>query len=256
MISFAEGTVDPLRWRTIENLVVVDAVSSSNDLAREILEMYFSEEQELPATVLIGEAQTEARGRKGRWVAEPGRGLYLTVLRRIAPGEPMSLIPIAAGRWIREVLAEHAGLEASLKWPNDVYAGGRKLAGVLSESRTQGDEIYVAVGLGLNALGTAASLGIENATTVEQETGRHAPLAPLMQALLDRIDAELSSPQWEREVERWERVSIHRPGDRLTVRRDGEDLSGEYRGLTPEGFLRLGTPGGETVCVTGELAKW
>ncbi|MEP7132485.1 MAG: biotin--[acetyl-CoA-carboxylase] ligase [Acidobacteriota bacterium] len=256
MIPFAGGTVDPMRWRTLENLVIVDAVSSSNDVAREILEMYFSEEQELPATVLIAEAQTAARGRKGRWVAEAGRGLYLTVIRRVGAGEPMSLIPIAAGRWIREVLAEHAGVQASLKWPNDVYAGGRKLAGILAESRTQGDDTYVAVGLGLNAIGSAESVGVENATTVEQETGRPAPLAPLLQALLDRFDAELSAPGWEREVEQWQRVSIHRPGDQLTVRRDGEEVSGEYRGLTPEGFLRLGTPAGETVCVAGELARW
>ncbi|MCA1581604.1 MAG: biotin--[acetyl-CoA-carboxylase] ligase [Acidobacteria bacterium] len=256
MISFAGGSLDPRRWRTLQNLVVVEAMSSSNDLAREIVEMYFAEEQELPPTVLIGEGQTAARGRRGRWTAEPGRGLYLTIVRRTGAGEPMSLIPIAVGRWVRDVLAEHAGLEASLKWPNDVYAGGRKLAGILAESRTQGEDTYVAVGLGLNALGTAGSVGIETATTVEQETGRAAPLAPLMQALLDRCDAELSSPGWEREVERWERVSLHRPGDRLTIRRDGEEVSGAYRGLTPEGFLRLETSAGETVCATGELARW
>lgn len=256
MIAFAGGTLDPRRWRTLQNLAVVHAVSSSNDLAREIVELYFSEEQELPATVLVGEGQPAARGRKGRWVAEPRRGLYLTVVRRVGEGEPMSLVPIAVGRWVRDVLAEHAGVEASLKWPNDVYARGRKLAGVLTESRTQGDETYVAVGLGLNAVGSADSVGIENATTVEQESGRPAPLAPLMQALLDRFDAELSAPGWEREVERWESVSLHRRGDPMTIRRDGQELSGEYRGLTPEGFLRLGTPSGETVCVTGELASW
>ncbi|MCA1610547.1 MAG: hypothetical protein LC780_06740 [Acidobacteria bacterium] len=56
MISFAGGSLDPRRWRTLQNLVVVKAMSSSNDLAREIVEMYFAEEQELPPTVLITRA--------------------------------------------------------------------------------------------------------------------------------------------------------------------------------------------------------
>jgi BirA family biotin operon repressor/biotin-[acetyl-CoA-carboxylase] ligase len=177
-------------------------------------------------------------------------------MRKAAAGEPLSLLPLAIGRWLREALAEHARIDASLKWPNDVYAGGRKLAGILAESRTQGDETYVAVGIGLNARGDAASLGIENATTVEAESGRPAPLAPLLQAILDRIDRELAAPDWPGEVELWQRVSLHRPGDSLTVRREGAEVSGEYRGLTPEGFLRLATSAGETVLTTGELARW
>ena len=51
-------------------------------------------------------------------------------------------------------------------------------------------------------------------------------------------------------------MSVHRPGDPLTVRREGTELSGEYQGLTPEGFLRLATSAGETVLTTGELARW
>ena len=52
-------------------------------------------------------------------------------------------------------------------------------------------------------------------------------------------------------------IAVHRPGDRITVRRDGEELSGEYRGLTREGFLRLVDGGGrETVIAHGELARW
>jgi hypothetical protein len=102
-------------------------------------------------------------------------------------------------------------------------------------------------------------LAAGTATTVEEQTGRPVPLAPLLQAILDRIDAELSAPGWEREVELWQRASVHHPGDRLTIRTAGGEgeLSGEYRGLTPEGFLRLGTDGGkETVLSSGELASW
>lgn len=256
-MEFAGGSIDPRSWRTLANLVFLAATSSSNDLAGELVETYLQEDQDLPATVIVSDAQTAARGRKGAWAAPAGRGIYATVVRRASGGEPLSLVPLAVGRWVREVLADRAGLQASLKWPNDVYAGGRKLAGILAESRTQGDATYIAVGLGLNVLGAGSSLGVENATTVEEQTGKALALAPLLQALLDRVDGELSAPGWEREVELWQRASVHHPGDRLTVRSPGGDLSGEYRGLTPEGFLRLAMPGGdETVFSSGELAAW
>ena len=256
MIEFAGGRLDPRPWRAFQNLVVVEETSSSNDLGREMIEIYFTEEQKLPDSVLISGSQSAARGRKGSWSAPDGRGIYLTFIHAAGKGEPLSLVPIAVARWVRDVLAEQAGLEAALKWPNDVYAGGRKLAGILAESRTQGDETYVAVGLGLNVLGPASSLGVAGGTTVQEETGRAADLCRLLQALLDRFDAELASPGWEAEVGLWERTALHRPGDRLTVRRDGEEVSGEYRGLTPEGFLRLATPPGETVVAHGELVRW
>lgn len=255
MIPFADGSIDPRAWRVFENFVALEETTSSNDLGRELIELYFTEEQQLRDSVLVSAAQSGARGRKGAWVAPPGRGIYLTFLHAAAEGEPLSLVPIAVGRWIRDVLAER-GVDAAVKWPNDVYAKGRKLAGILSESRTQGDETYVAVGVGLNVLGSAESLGVPGGTTVEEETGRAPAMAALLQALLDRFDGGLAAAGWDAEVGLWERTALHRPGDQLTVRRDGEELSGEYRGLTREGFLRLGTASGETVVAHGELARW
>jgi BirA family biotin operon repressor/biotin-[acetyl-CoA-carboxylase] ligase len=177
-------------------------------------------------------------------------------VRRAAEGEPLSVIPIAVARWTAEVLREKTGVSVELKWPNDLYAGRRKLAGVLAESRTQGDETYVAVGIGINVLGSPKSLGIPDATTVEEETGKAFPLPALLQAVLDRVDRELAAPQWDREVAAWELASLHRPGDRMTIRRNGEEVTGEYLGLNPSGFLRLRTEKGEAVVSSGEVAAW
>ncbi len=257
MIAYADGLLDPSGWKAIENCVCFHAVPSSNALARELIELYFDEGQTLRTTVLVSEAQTGAYGRNGRgWEAPDGRGLYLTVLRRAEPGEPLSVLPIAAARWTREVLFEKTGAAIELKWPNDLYVGRRKLGGVLAESRTQADDTSVAVGIGINVRGKAAALGVAHATTVEEETGRAFPLAPLMQALLDRFDRELARPRWDEEVRAWELVAAHRPGDRLTVRRNGEDVTGTYLGLDPSGFLRLQTDGGVTTVASGEVAAW
>jgi BirA family biotin operon repressor/biotin-[acetyl-CoA-carboxylase] ligase len=257
MIAFAGGALDPTRWRIFQNLGCLRSTASSNVLVRELIDLYFTEEQALPATVLVAEAQPGAKGRGGKaWSAAPGRGLYLTIVRPAAEGEPLSVVPIAMARWLRDAVEGATRVNAGLKWPNDLYVGRRKLAGVLSEARTQGDDTYVAVGIGLNVLDTAASVGVAGATTIEEEAGRPFDLAPLLQGVLDRIDGELASPDWNHEVERWEKASLHEKGDRMTVLREGEEITGEYLGLSPAGFLRLKTPTGEAVLSAGEVAKW
>ena len=177
-------------------------------------------------------------------------------MRPASAGEPLSLVPIAVARWARAVLAEQTGAAITLKWPNDLYVGRRKVGGVIAESRTQGDETCLAVGIGINVLGRADAIGVPGATTLEEETGRGLALTPLLQAVLDRIDRELGAPRWSEEVREWELVAAHRPGDRMTVRRNGDEVSGAYLGLDPSGFLRLATDAGETTVATGEVAAW
>ena len=257
MIEFGGGVLDPGRWSVFQNVASLASIGSSNDLAGEVIDIFFREEQALPATVFLAEEQPRARGRNGRaWKAPKGRGIYLTFVRAVPEGEPLSVVPIAVARWTREALKEACGIEAELKWPNDLYVGRRKLAGVLAEARTQGDETYLAVGIGINLLGRAADVGVADATTVEAETGRLPSIPKVLQALLDRLDRELARPHWAREVEEWERVSLHRPGDRIRVLRDGKELTGQYVGLDPCGFLRLKTSSGEAVVASGELSEW
>jgi len=101
----------------------------------------------------LADEQTAGRGRQGRaWVAPPRSALLASVLVRrssaMAPG-----IPFAAGLAVVDVLATCCGIEAGLKWPNDVLVGGGKLAGILSEvapGASPGGDIAVVVGLGLN----------------------------------------------------------------------------------------------------------
>lgn len=257
MIGFDGGWLDPRAWRAIENCVFVHRIPSSSGLARDLIEMYFEEGQTLRATALIAASQPAAYGRNGRaWAAPEGKGLYLTLVRRAEAGEPLSIVPIAVARWTAEVLREQTGIAVELKWPNDLYSGRRKLAGVIAESRTQGPETYVAIGIGINVRGRAGDLSVPNATTLEEEIGRAYELAPLLQALLDRFDRELAAPRWEQEISAWELASLHRPGDRMTIRRNGEDLTGEYLGLDSSGFLRLRTEAGVAIVATGEVARW
>lgn len=110
--------------------------SSTNDRAREL-----AEHGAPHGTLITARAQSAGRGRQGRaWTAPPGRALLCSLVIR-APG---ALLSLAAG----VAVAELAGPQAALKWPNDVLVGGRKVAGILVEGRPQ--QGWAALGIGVN----------------------------------------------------------------------------------------------------------
>jgi BirA family biotin operon repressor/biotin-[acetyl-CoA-carboxylase] ligase len=123
-------------------------VNSTNDRLRELAEAGAPE----GATVVAG-SQRCGRGRQGRtWVSTPGLGLYLSVLLRPhLPARDAGWLALVGGVGVARAL-EATGLPAArVKWPNDVYAGGRKIAGVLVEPRLRRGRIEFAVlGLGVN----------------------------------------------------------------------------------------------------------
>jgi BirA family biotin operon repressor/biotin-[acetyl-CoA-carboxylase] ligase len=106
-------------------------------------------------SAFLAEAQTAGRGRGGHtWHSPPAQNLYLSlVVRPRVPAASIAPITLAVGVAVAEVLAARVGERAivAVKWPNDVLAGGRKLAGVLVEGQLRGGEVSsLVVGLGVN----------------------------------------------------------------------------------------------------------
>jgi BirA family transcriptional regulator, biotin operon repressor / biotin---[acetyl-CoA-carboxylase] ligase len=98
--------------------------------------------------VLVAEEQTAGRGRMGRsWVSQPGAALTFSVLLRpvTIPSAPRGWLPLLAGVAVATAVREVASVAASLKWPNDVLIGDRKLAGILAEQ--SGDVLVIGIGL-------------------------------------------------------------------------------------------------------------
>jgi BirA family biotin operon repressor/biotin-[acetyl-CoA-carboxylase] ligase len=131
-------------------------------------------------TVIIADAQLAGRGRLGRiWHSPPDAGLYLSaVLRALSWSQTLSLVTMAAGIAVVRGLRAATGLEAELKWPNDVVVGRpwRKLAGILSETvsaSAQVDAVVVGIGINLRAGAFPPELA-DRATALEIELGRAA----------------------------------------------------------------------------------
>ncbi|HEX2703669.1 MAG TPA: biotin--[acetyl-CoA-carboxylase] ligase, partial [Solirubrobacteraceae bacterium] len=100
-------------------------------------------------TLVTAGEQTEGRGRDGRsWFAPPGSALLCSLVLRDVP----PLVPLRAGVAVAEVLAS----EAMLKWPNDILIDGRKVSGILVESRPR--ESWAVVGIGINVAVPLAEL--------------------------------------------------------------------------------------------------
>jgi BirA family transcriptional regulator, biotin operon repressor / biotin---[acetyl-CoA-carboxylase] ligase len=125
--------------------------------------------------VLVAEAQTSGRGRMGRrWISPPRRALTFSVLLRpTVPAGLLGWVPLLAGVAVASALQRTAGVDARLKWPNDVLVDGAKIAGILAER--WGNAIVI--GTGINVLQQRGELPVPTATSLLVAQGARAAAA-------------------------------------------------------------------------------
>jgi BirA family biotin operon repressor/biotin-[acetyl-CoA-carboxylase] ligase len=160
-------------------------VASTNDEA-----MRLAAEAAPEGTVVVADVQAAGRGRLGRtWVAEPGTSLLASwIVRPASTADRWPLLTLAAGVAVVETVRS-LGVDVTLKWPNDVRAGGRKLAGILGEAGAG----FVVVGLGLNVRQDMFPPELE-ATSLLLERTRPIGRATLLKAILERFAPYAGDP--------------------------------------------------------------
>jgi BirA family transcriptional regulator, biotin operon repressor / biotin---[acetyl-CoA-carboxylase] ligase len=186
-------------------------------------------------TLVTAGEQSAGRGRQGRaWLAPPGSALLCSVVLR----EHDPLLTLRAGLAVCDVA------RGTVKWPNDVWHDGRKVAGILAEGRPQ--EGWVVLGIGINVAPVDFPIELrETATTL----GRPASeVESVLAELLAALEARLAEP-----AERT--LAALRSRDALRGRpvrwADGEGVAA---GIADGGGLRVRLPGGEeTVLAAGEV---
>jgi BirA family biotin operon repressor/biotin-[acetyl-CoA-carboxylase] ligase len=257
MISFAGASFEPRGYRSLKNFLFFESVGSTNDLARGLIDHAAAEEVEFAPTLIVAEEQVGGRGRHGHPWHSPRGGLYATLFFPAVAGSPLTLVPLAAAVLTADALERVGGVAVMLKWPNDVVAAGGKLAGILTEARTRGDETHVAIGVGINIGGAGADLS-EGALTLEELAGRRIALGEVLKALAKAFDDFLAAPAWDDVVARWQKRSAHSAGDQISVRlNDGMDrVAGQFEGLSPDGFLRMRRNGDVVTISSGEVGAW
>jgi BirA family transcriptional regulator, biotin operon repressor / biotin---[acetyl-CoA-carboxylase] ligase len=207
-------------------------------------------------TVVVADHQSAGRGRRGRaWTDAPGTSLLVSILVR--PRVPLGLWPLfslTTAVAAVEALRRSTGLEARLKWPNDVLARGRKLGGILLESRGSAHDPVLVIGVGLNLAQREFPLELAGlATSVALETGSAPARDAVLAALLDEFDAwraRLESEGAEPVRARWLALG-ETIGRQVTI--DG--ITGVAVGLDADGALLVEDAAyGTRRIVAGEIA--
>jgi BirA family transcriptional regulator, biotin operon repressor / biotin---[acetyl-CoA-carboxylase] ligase len=213
---------------------------------------------------VVAREQTSGRGRRERvWVSPRDAGLYLSVVLRPARLAPQGwpLITLAAALAVRDALAEACALEADIKWPNDIVAGGRKLCGILAETVETPVGRAVILGVGVNLCDQAFPPELkETAASVASLTGNAPDAEALLRSLLGAVSrryallrSEGGAPEIIRE---WSRHSSYARDRRVRVSLPGETFDGLTRGLEPDGALRVETDrGGIRIVRAGDITS-
>jgi BirA family biotin operon repressor/biotin-[acetyl-CoA-carboxylase] ligase len=243
-----------MRWRMQRH----EELSSTIDAARSAAERGGPE-----GTVVLAARQTAGRGRRGRRWASPGGGLWVSALLRpqFSPRK-LAGLGLAVGLAAAEAVEQRTGLAVGLKWPNDLQVKGRKLGGVLLDSRRGAAGFVIAsLGLNVNIAREAFSPELRNqVTSVFMETGEKIGLEGLLRAFLARLEGWYTVlAEWEGEelppalLAAWRRRDVCL-GRRVKVRAAGRETEGLARGLDRTGALRLESDAeGELRLTAGEI---
>src|SRR5680860_284177 len=140
-------------------------------------------------TLVTSDGQTGGRGRQGRpWTSPAGALAYSVVLRR--PVEVPSTLPLQVGVAVCEAVESFGVERAEVKWPNDVWIDGRKVAGILVEARPQ--DGWAVIGIGLNVVVAPEDFPAdvrERAASVEHGATIPRAIAALNESLGRRVDS-------------------------------------------------------------------
>jgi BirA family biotin operon repressor/biotin-[acetyl-CoA-carboxylase] ligase len=211
-----------------------ETIGSTNDRARELAASGATH-----GTLVTADEQTSGRGRQGRgWSTPPGVAIAASLVLR----EFDDLLPLRAGLAVADIVGERA----LVKWPNDVWVDGRKVAGILAESR--GDAGWAVLGIGVNVAVDVDALP-EDAAKVAGTLGKspedvEATLKDLLGALANRLGEDRDSA-----------LAALRERDALRgVRVRWQDGEGNGAGIADDGALLVNLPDGHTIALhAGEV---
>ncbi|MDP1571819.1 MAG: biotin--[acetyl-CoA-carboxylase] ligase [Vicinamibacterales bacterium] len=214
---------------------------------------------------LVADEQTAGRGRRGReWTSPAGAGVYLSVVLRppVAAGDDrlLSLLTLAVGVGVRDGLQVATGLAPDVKWPNDVFVGRRKLAGILAEGLALGTPAQcVVVGVGINLRTAAYPPDVAAvATSLEAELGRVCDRDLVIDEVLagvGRAYGDLKDGRAGDILRRWREASPWAVGTRVEWESPSGPQTGETAGIDETGALLVRTTDGIARVIAGEV-RW
>ena len=214
-------------------IVVYDSTASSNDIAWE-----YAGGDDNNGLCVFAEAQTAGRGRMGnKWLSDKGGSLLCSILLLDCKclAELLTLVSAVA---TAEAIGDCAGKTAKIKWPNDVIIQGKKIAGILLESRSGKNGNDYVVGIGINCHQEKISfpkLFRSAATSIDIESRTKCDRLSLAKRLLTSLDHWLivSQKNTKKVIGQWQKLSIQL-GHRVTLVYNSKNFAGNCIGIDPQ----------------------
>jgi BirA family biotin operon repressor/biotin-[acetyl-CoA-carboxylase] ligase len=239
-----------------KQVVFREVVDSTQNLA-----LSLAARQDSHGTVVIAEQQKSGRGRQKRKWLSPKGGIWLSViLRPEIPTARITLLPFAAALAVCNAIRA-TGLDARLKWPNDVMVSGKKVAGILLDISAEADQVnHAVIGIGINANvdANAISARLEGIkiTSISDELGRTVSRLDLAKTLLENLERyylEMEKRGPSAIMQEWKKNS-DMLGRKVTVSQGGKTIQGLAVDVNDDGSLLLRTGASDVNIVFGDIS--
>lgn len=224
------------------------SLPSTNLFALELL----SKSKPSEGTVILAFDQSEGRGQIGsRWESQPGCNITLSVILypTFLPIPQQFSLNQASALAVRDFVARYAKKPVYVKWPNDIYIGHCKVAGILIQNTLSGGGFQsTVIGLGINVNQEIFAPGLPNPTSLKLETGLEFELPELIQRLCQSLEQrylQLRNSQFGRLNEEYLQYLYGLGQTALFERPDGRQFTGMITGISPIGLLLVEAEGRE-----------
>lgn len=235
---------------TPPEIIFYESIDSTNTRAKEWAK---SNPENREAVIFVANGQTAGRGRRGRsFVSESGAGIYISILTYPEEsGFDATAATARAAVLLAKATESLCECDIKIKWVNDLYLGGKKLAGILTEGEmtNEGKIAFQVVGMGINVYKNAISDEISHiATSIESETGRGVDRSKLAAAI---IKYHLNYKGDFYTEYKFRSFII---GRRVTVMKLSESYEAKVLDINPDFSLKLKTASGIENLFTGEVS--
>ena len=228
-----------LKTRRIgREILVFDSTSSTNDIAAE-----YAKNKKNDGLVVFAEEQTAGRGRAGsKWHSGRADSVQCSIVLTDYKLNP-ELLSLTCAVAVAEGLGKIGGTEANIKWPNDIILNGKKVAGILLESKLNNDGGAYILGIGINCHQKKDSFPAELqpiATSIDIESRSVSDRVSLSKRLLTSIEhwLEIAEKNSKKVTEKWCQLSIQL-NHRVKLIYNGREFAGNCIGIDPEKGLIL-----------------
>ncbi|MCI1268990.1 MAG: biotin--[acetyl-CoA-carboxylase] ligase [Ruminococcus sp.] len=237
-------------------LVVLESVDSTNNYAKTLAQNGAAD-----GTAVASDCQTAGKGRMGRTFCSPkGIGLYVSlIIKPVSDMHDAQLLTACAAVSAAEAVENVSGAQVQIKWVNDLFMGGRKICGILTEASVSFETKqldYAIIGIGIN-VGTTESFPDELkaiATSIEDETGKFVERNKLCAELMKTLEKNVEQLGNGGFMEEYRRRSFI-IGKKVKITRNGQETIGKAVKINDDASLQVETEDGLQLTVNSGEAS-